>query len=393
MISLRYWVSVFAVLANISVAALPSNKVDIDHLNLRIEKLIERDDMFGLALAVVEDGELVFAKGYGELFEDGPEVDVRTQFRWASLSKGVAGSLAGLMASEAKLALDSPLSDFDTSLRLPHENEKIATVSDLLSHRLGLVPNAYDGRLEDGRMPERIRASFVNLSSLCPPGSCHTYQNVAFDTITEILRDVADTSYVALAREKLFGPLNMTDTSIGLESLTSVNNYARPHRRSRRSAPYKMIEINDTYYRVPAAGGINSSILDLASYMRAQMGRTPEVLPQAVLDLIHTPLVPTPNERRRLPRKLRATSDPHYGLGWRIYTYAGHKVVGHRGAVNGYRALIFFDPERDTGVVAMWNSSTSRPVGLQYEVMDMVYGREPYDWMRLDVVPKERPAS
>ncbi|HET9355730.1 MAG TPA: serine hydrolase, partial [Sphingomicrobium sp.] len=136
--------------------------------------------------------------------------------------------------------------------------------------------------------------------------------------------------------------------------------------------------------RVPAAGGVNSNIKDMALWMIAQMGGMPEVLDKALLDQIHAPLVATPNELRRL-RKFRERLDqPHYGYGWRSYLYAGHRIVGHRGGVNGYRSLILFDPALKSGVVAMWNSSTSQPGGLEFEVMDMLYGLPFRDWMELD---------
>jgi beta-lactamase class C len=73
-----------------------------------------------------------------------------------------------------------------------------------------------------------------------------------------------------------------------------------------------------------------------------------------------------------------------YGMGWRIYDYAGHRVVGHHGGVRGYRALIMFDPDRKTGVVALWNGSSGQPWGLELEVMDMVYGLPQRDWLELD---------
>jgi len=72
-----------------------------------------------------------------------------------------------------------------------------------------------------------------------------------------------------------------------------------------------------------------------------------------------------------------------YGFGWRSYDYAGHRIVGHRGGINGYRSLILFDPERKSGVVALWNSNTSEPGGLEFEVMDMLYHLPFRDWLEL----------
>ena len=77
--------------------------------------------------------------------------------------------------------------------------------------------------------------------------------------------------------------------------------------------------------------------------------------------------------------------DARYALGWRVYKYgeAGNRVVGHRGAVEGYRSYILFDPDRDTGVVILWNSSSRRPNGIGFEVMDMAYNLPFHDWMDL----------
>jgi beta-lactamase class C len=76
-----------------------------------------------------------------------------------------------------------------------------------------------------------------------------------------------------------------------------------------------------------------------------------------------------------------------YGLGWRVYDYVGHKVVAHRGGVKGYRSLIMFDPALKSGVVALWNSRTNQPGGLEFEVMDMLYRLPPHDWLGLDSRP------
>jgi beta-lactamase class C len=73
-----------------------------------------------------------------------------------------------------------------------------------------------------------------------------------------------------------------------------------------------------------------------------------------------------------------------YGLGWRIYDYAGHRVIAHRGGLKGYRSLIMFDPALKSGVVALWNSSTNQPGGIEFEVMDMIYHLPPRDWMGVD---------
>lgn len=371
-------------------SSLPAlaDPIDYDRLDARLTQLMREDDMVGLAVAVVEDGEIAFAQGYGVTHLGGRNVNENTVFRWASLSKGVAGSLAGLAAANGDLSLNDTVNEFGTSLRLPKGGEATATLLDLLSHRLGIVSNAYDTRLEDGRDPRDIRRALGKLKPICAVGGCHTYQNVAFDAISEVVLDATGEFYVDLADDLLFEPLGMTSASLTRDGLVNASNHARPHSRTRRAGG-----VNENYYRVPAAGGVNSSILDLAKYMQAQMGLFPDVLPQAVLDEIHAPRVRTLREERSIKRRWGRVAKAEYALGWRVYDYVGNRVIGHRGAVNGYRAMIMFDPERDTGLAVLWNSGTRRPVGLQFEVMDMLYGLPAQDWLGVGELTAANPPA
>jgi beta-lactamase class C len=151
--------------------------------------------------------------------------------------------------------------------------------------------------------------------------------------------------------------------------------------------------MSDTYSKVPAAGGVNSNIKDMALWMEAQMGEMPGVLDASVLDTVHAPHVKTPTERARLRKFLERVKEAWYGYGWRNYNYAGHRIIGHRGGIKGYRSLILFDPEKKSGVVALWNSDTWKPGGLEFEVMDMIYHLPFRDWMELDSSPAQSIAA
>ena len=171
----------------------------------------------------------------------------------------------------------------------------------------------------------------------------------------------------------------MTSATVNRDGLVNAKSWARPHSAGRR-----ILEVNDNYYRVPAAGGVNSNIKDMSLWMLAQMGEMPQVLSPRLLETIHAPRVKTPGERRRMRKMLERLGEADYGYGWRSYDYAGHNIIGHRGGVDGYRSLILFDPKMKSGVVALWNSNTWQPGGLEFEVMDMLYGLEFRDWMELD---------
>jgi len=362
--------------------------IDYRRLDERLQRLAAEPNMVGLAVAVVENGQIRFLKGYGVTTAGGAEpVTVDTIFRWASVSKGVAGNMVAKLAGEGRLSLYEPVVKYAPSLRLPGGNEHRATISDLLSHRLGLFSHAYDGKLEDGTDPRILRASLAQLNAICAPGQCHAYQNVAYDAASEIVEKLTGKPYEQVVKEQLFLPLGMSSATMSRDGLVTARSWARPHRGGKTSKP---VEVTEPYYRVPAAGGVNSSIKDLALWMQAQMGLEPAVLSPRVLAAVQSPRAVTPGEMGRMRKFRERLSKATYGLGWRIYDYAGRTVVGHRGGVTGYRSLIMFDPERQSGVVALWNSSAGQPAGLEFEVMDMVYGLEPRDWMELDS-PKGQP--
>jgi beta-lactamase class C len=125
----------------------------------------------------------------------------------------------------------------------------------------------------------------------------------------------------------------------------------------------------------------------MALWMEAQMGEMPDVIDTKVLNTIHAPYVVTPGERGRLRKFLERLGTAWYGYGWRSYDYAGHHIIGHRGGIKGYRSLILFDPEKKSGVVALWNSDTWQPGGLEFEVMDMIYHLPFRDWLELNTKP------
>lgn len=370
--------------AQAAVVAVEITPADVDYrrLDARIAALMQEPDMVGLAVGTIEKGQVRFLKGYGETVSgSGKAVTPDTVFRWASVSKGVAAALVVGLAEDGKLSLDAPIDSLGTTLTLPGGTHGV-TVADVLSHRVGLRRNAWDDRLEAGEDPRVLRAELGRLQPFCPPATCYGYQNIAFDTATEIVERVSGVRYAALAEQRLFAPLGMTSATIGRAGLEASADWARPHRGSRTPT-----SVNDVYYRVPAAGGVNSSIRDLTRWMGAQMGAAPDTLSPRMLATMHSPLVATPPRGRRGPMD-RAFSHASYGLGWRSLTYAGRTLVGHRGWVEGYGSLILFDPVDRSGIVMLWNSNTGRPGRLQLEFFDMLYGLPFTDWLDLPAGPR-----
>lgn len=355
-------------------------RIDYRALDLQLIRLSLRPEMAGLAVAVIEDSRVSFVRTYG-VIDRNTRVPVTpdTIFRWASASKTVTGMLAAKLSDEKAVDLDRPVSGWQTSLHLPGDAEKRVTLAQLLAHQTGLTKNAHDEKLEDGERPDVLRAGLAAAPLQCEPGTCHTYQNIAFDAATEILSEAGQMPFADAVQQRFFRPLGMTSASYGMKGLTGAQDWARPHRNR------EVRTLKEAYWRVPAAAGVNSNIVDFAKWMHAAMGERTDVLPADVLHIAQMPRVAT---RRLYSGDLaRAITDAQYGLGWRSFTYAGHRLVGHSGAVDGYRATMIFEPATKTGVVAMWNSNWGVPFRIPFAFLDSYHNRVDSNWFDLSGIP------
>ncbi len=355
-------------------------RIDYRTLDRQLRELAARPEMAGLAVAIVEDGRLSFVRtyGYADLSTRAP-VTPATLFRWASVSKTATGALAATLANEGAVDLQRPVTSWPTSLRLPGGAETRLTLAQLLSHQTGLTKNAYDEKLEDGESPGSLRASLAFAPLQCLPGTCHTYQNIAFDAASEILGSAAGKPFADAVSERFFAPLGMRSARFGMAGLTGTGDWARPHNEM------QVRPLKEAYWRVPAAAGINSDIVDFARWMQAMMGQRPDVLPASVLRLAHVPRVVTP--RLYNGDLARALSNASYGLGWRNVDYGGQRLAGHSGAVAGYRATMIFEPGTKTGVVAMWNSNWGVPFRIPFAALDSYHKRSGSVWLDVSALP------
>ena len=185
----------------------------------------------------------------------------------------------------------------------------------------------------------------------CSPGECYAYQNIAFSLVGDLVFAVTGDFYHHQVEKRLFHPLGMYGATFGRDGLEASPSWARPHVRS--GGTWVPVRPKETYYRIPPAAGVNASARDMAQWLIGQMGHRQDVLPDELLEEIRTPQVETPGEIRGSGWRRDRLREAHYALGWRIYDYAGHTLVYHAGAVQGYRAITGFVPERDVGVVIL----------------------------------------
>lgn len=360
--------------------AVASN-LDIARFEAIAEALVANGRIPGLAMAIVKDGRILSARGYGITDTRAPQpVDAHTVFRLASLSKSFAGTMTGILVNDGMLRWDSHLTDYVPSFRMsmPDAAQQV-TVADILSHRMGLAHNAFDRDLEGNANYHDLTLRMANAPMTCAPGNCYAYQNVAFSLIGDIVFATTGQFYSEAVARRIFKPLGMNDASYGLEGIEASARWARPHVRGRGG--WVSLAPKPTYYRVAPAAGVNASISDMAQWLLAHTGHRPEVLPAPLLATLHAPVVATPSEIRGASWRRARLATAGYALGWRAYNYSGHQVVFHGGAVQGYRGAMALLPEQDLGVVILWNSESALPGGLLPTILDNALGMGGDQWL------------
>jgi len=347
------------------------------------EQLTYGNRVPGMAMAIVQNGRVLSARGYGVTDISNPQdVDAHTVFRLASLSKAFAGTMAGLLVNDGTLRWDSKVTDYVPGFRLstPEATDKL-TVADVLSQRVGLTSNAYDRDVEANADYYTLTQKLATAPLKCAPGECYSYQNVAFSLVGDVVFAASGSFYEQAVEKRILKPLGMNDASLGLAGIQASSRWARPHVRSRNG--WVSLTPKPTYYRVAPAAGVNASASDMAQWLLAHTGHRPDVLPAPLLATLHAPLVNTPGEMRSGWRHQRLDS-AGYALGWRVFDYSGHQVVFHAGAVQGYRGLVALLPERDLGIAIMWNGESSLPSGMMPTILDRAIGLPTQRWLDVD---------
>ena len=338
-----------------------NEKTAADTLVERYVEFIEQEIMPkappGAALAIVHNGEVVLAKGFGEKeYNSGALVDEHTIFRIGSLSKGFAGVLTGLLVNEGKMKWDTRVREYFPEFRLRSRTQSARMqVKHLLSHTTGLPYHAYSNLIERGKSVREINRYFRRVRLYAKEGTYYSYQNAAFSVVEEVMKGLTGKSYEQLLHEKIFYPAGMHDASSSFIDLQTASNKALPHKGG--NGYWSPTVVSHTYYNTCAAGGVNASASDMGQWLRILMDEQPEVVGPEVLDAVFEPRIRTENERR-IFRNWKGNKEAWYGYGWRIMKLGDETYQYHGGYVNHYRSELILNRQYKIGMCIVFNGAT-----------------------------------
>ena len=339
-----------------------------------VAEQLKKYNIPGGAYVIVKNNKIVSLETFGHIDKTKQQkVDSNTVFRLASVSKTFASTITTMLAQEHVLNLSDPITKYVPDFSLAEEGaaEKIQ-LKHILSHSSGLMPNAYDNLLHENWSMEKVIGRFDRITPICPPEKCYGYQNITFGLLQPAIETSQNKSYSTLLTERLFSPLKMDNSSVGLKAFQEQLNTAKPHilrktiltnkknKQGKRLKQYiwRTVNVAPDFYKVAPSAGVNSSISDLAKWLMANLGHNPDILSPALLSEITTPRIKTKKDlRRRYWREY--LTDAHYGYGWRIYQLQEQKIIYHSGWVEGFRADIGYSPGLDIGFAILINAEAN----------------------------------
>jgi len=377
--------ALLAALTSTSAAqARPTAKPDLAAFDRYVAQAVKDWHTNGLAIAVVSNDSLVFAKGYGLLEVKKPTpVNEHTRFAIGSTTKAMTSAALAMLVDEGKIRWDERVIDILPDFRLYDSYAtRETTVRDLLTHRTGLPGTD----LMWARDPFTLTEMIHRLRYVKPTTSFRStmeYQNVTYAIGGAIIEKVSGMSWDAFIRSRIFAPLGMTETEALVSGIIGKPNVATPHAPSGDTGIVVPIRSTDA---IAPAGSVWSSVSDMSKWMRfildsGRVGTKRLISPASFTELV-TPQI-------RAPMSLYPAltlARPHgfsYGLGWFIQDYQGEVVWMHTGSIDGMSAIIGLLPDRRTGVYVLANTDHAElRHALLYEAFDLWAGNPPRDWSK-----------
>ncbi|MDB5201147.1 MAG: beta-lactamase [Ferruginibacter sp.] len=327
------------------------------------ELTLKTFDVPGIAVAVIKDGKLIHAKGYGvRSLRRKEKVTEHTLFGIASNSKAFTSAALAMLVDEKKITWNDKVIDYIPEFRMydPYVTNAF-TIKDLLTHRSGLGLGAGDLMFFPDGSDFTMKDILFNLRYLKQVSEFRTkydYDNNLYIVAGEIIRRVSGMSWEEFIQKRILTPLDMNETAPGFSLLKDSSNVIDAH------APVNGVvqPIAREWSNVAnAAGGIYSNLTDMAKWLTMQMehGRYGPALSKRLFSM-------DASEEMWSPQTIidvRGTSvyNTHfasYGLGWFLSDVKGYKQASHTGGLAGIVTQVTLFPELKLGIVVFTNQQS-----------------------------------
>ena len=331
-------------------------------LTADLESMRQELHIPGMAIGVVQGDELIYSQGFGMAnIEEAIPVTPKTLFAIGSSSKAFTASLVGMMVDEGKMNWDDPVTRFLPYFKLNIDSddpEAEVTIRDLLAHRTGFTRM---GLLWAGGKVSRedVLRTATGAEPWAPFREKFYYNNVAFLAAGMAAGVAADSSWDRLLAGRLFSPLGMKSSSSSIKNIQDDPRLSLGYIWREETQEYEHLPMRslDT---IGPAGSINSNVLNMAQWLRFQLGRG---------TFSGNILLSAAQHAETWTPQMEISPGTDYGLGWMMHTQSGHPVVEHGGNIDGFAAQVTLFPESDLGFVLLCNVTATPLQGLSATIV------------------------
>jgi CubicO group peptidase (beta-lactamase class C family) len=382
--------TILFLLAASSFAAPPKD------FDARVEALRQQIGVPGMAIAIVENGKVTLAKGYGVKKIGAPDlVDADTIFPTGSTGKAITVADLAILVDRGQISWDDKVIDRLPGFQMydPWVTREM-TIRDLLVHRSGLGLGEGDllfvprGQLSRAETVKRLRY----LKPATSFRSGFAYDNILYAVAGQLIEAVTGKTWEKFTADEIFKPAGMSHSTADETFRFQTANRAQPHARIggaiRGIGEQQLLNERDELGRNAApAGGLAISANDMARWLLIQLahGKLPEsdqrLFSEAAHEEMWTPVTlqsvyPLPPEFKSIQPRFSS-----YALGWDVQDYRGAKLVAHGGAVFGFLTSVALLPEKNVGFAIEINSEDGAIVaGLTNELLDHYLGLPNEKW-------------
>lgn len=340
----------------------------------------------GLAIAIVKDDKVVFAKGFGVRELGKPEkVDENTLFAIASNSKAFTAASLAMLVDEGKIKWNDKVTQYlpDFQMYDPYVTREL-TIRDLVSHRSGL--GTFSGDLlwyETNYTEDEVLRRVRYLKPTTSFRSAYGYQNLMFIAAGRVLEKVSGKTWAQFVQERILTPLRMNNTKTSVKQFKPGDNIAMPHNEhSGKMASFRYGNVDNA----ASAAGLNASVADLANWLRLQLGRGKFEGKQFFSEQQSWTMW-QPNIMQTVSdASMKNNPTRHFGayaMGWGLNDYQGRKVVSHSGGLDGMISYTWLVPEENLGMVVLTNSESGLAGTLVTKIFDTMLNVTPKrDWSK-----------
>lgn len=311
------------------------------------------DKLPGLSVAIVQDQDIIFQKGYGFAdVEKKVPMKPETICSICSISKLFTSVAIMQLWEKGKFRLDDSLTGLLPEYKINQQYTETVpvTVRSMLTHSSGLtrdVGDGWNGPNFNFITPEELKKAALNLQTLYPSSTYFQYSNFAMSLLGEIVASKSGVAYKNYVEENILKPLKLTNTHPYLPENLWRGEMATGYSGLNRQGERKMLPFFKPNALTPAAG-FSSNVIDLAKFaswqLRLLSNTKPEVLKPSTLKEMQRIQWTSPDKKLT------------WGLGFYIqYQTSGVTTVGHDGSCPGYVSSVMVDPKKKLGVSLMIN--------------------------------------